>query len=254
MKVFLSWSGDKSRMVAEALRDWLPSVIQEVEPFMSSKDIEPGARWPSEIARRLEDTKYGIVCVTRENQHASWLNFEAGALAKQVEESRVVPLAIDLKPSDIAPPLGHFNGQAASESGMGAIVRAVNAMCEQPLEESRLDATFSKWWPDLDAKIQEIEADTPAPTGETRDVRELVEETLDLVRGLTRSANESALWADRFQAIYQPVYTGQPIRSVFARPATFDPDAMERMRIRGLESRPTETTPDDPGEDPAVGV
>ncbi len=165
----------------------------------------------------------------------------------------MVPLAIDLKPSDIAPPLGHFNGQAASESGMGAIVRAVNAMCEQPLEESRLDATFSKWWPDLDAKIQEIEADTPAPAGDTRDVRELVEETLDLVRGLTRSANESALWADRFQAIYQPVFTGQPIRSVFARP-TFDRDAMERMCIRGLESRPTETTPDDPGEGPAVGA
>jgi hypothetical protein len=88
MKVFLSWSDDKSRMVAEALRDWLPAVIQEIVPFMSEKDIAAGARWTNQIEQELEGTQLGIVCVTRENQSAPWLNFEAGAIAKQIESSR----------------------------------------------------------------------------------------------------------------------------------------------------------------------
>jgi hypothetical protein len=104
VKVFISWSGQKSREVAVALRDWLPLVINSVEPFVSSEDINAGTRWQGEIAGALQTTNFGLVCVTRENHGAPWLNFEAGALAKAVDSSRVVPLAIDLKPSDIENP------------------------------------------------------------------------------------------------------------------------------------------------------
>src|SRR5689334_12254492 len=112
MKVFISWSGEKSRAVAQALREWLPAVDKQLAPFVSSKDIFAGTRWQAEIIRELEATSFGIVCVTQENQAQPWINFEAGAIAKAVETSRVVPLAVDLKPSDIKPPLGQFQAQA----------------------------------------------------------------------------------------------------------------------------------------------
>ena len=43
-KVFISWSGDRSRKIGEALRDWLPDVLPLVDAFLSTEDIEKGAK------------------------------------------------------------------------------------------------------------------------------------------------------------------------------------------------------------------
>lgn len=177
MKIFVSWSGDKSREVAIALREWLPPVINSVTLFVSSKDIDPGTRWQMEVAGELESTLYGIVCVTRANQSNPWLNFEAGALAKVVSTGRVVPLAIDLKPSDVKVPLGQFQAQPASEEGIRELVRAINAASESPLSSEVIEKAFAKWWPDLQQKLTAIEENSsPSPTGETpeRTERELL--------------------------------------------------------------------------------
>jgi TIR domain len=97
VKGFISWSGEPSRSIARALDGWLESVVQHVDAWMSDADIGSGQRWNEAISKSLDETDFGIVCVTRANQHAPWLIFEAGALAKSVNEGRVVPLCIDLK-------------------------------------------------------------------------------------------------------------------------------------------------------------
>jgi hypothetical protein len=45
MRVFISWSQERSRIVARALYDWLPAIIQSLEPWMSSADIGAGVQW-----------------------------------------------------------------------------------------------------------------------------------------------------------------------------------------------------------------
>ncbi|OOO01842.1 MAG: hypothetical protein USCGTAYLOR_01956 [Chromatiales bacterium USCg_Taylor] len=92
MKVFISWSGDRSRAVADVLRRWFPSVLQAVRPYFSPDDVAKGARWSAEIAKELEASRIGLLVITPENQEAPWLLFEAGALAKNLERSKVCPI------------------------------------------------------------------------------------------------------------------------------------------------------------------
>lgn len=181
VKVFLSWSGTKSRVVAEALREWLPSVIQEVEPFMSTEDIAAGVRWQRLLDDALEASSFGILCITRENQSSQWLNFEAGAIAKQVESSQVVPLAVDLRLSDLTPPLGVlFQAKEMNQAGIYDILKAINAGCERRLPN--LSDAFEVWWPKLEPKLES--ASDAADSAPVRQPEDLLDEILTTVRTL----------------------------------------------------------------------
>jgi hypothetical protein len=104
-------------LIAKALDGWLESVVQHVDAWMSDEEIGSGQRWNEAIAHSLDETDFGIVCVTRANQHAPWLIFEAGAVAKSVKKGRVVPLYIDLLSTDITGPLEAFQGRSLDENG-----------------------------------------------------------------------------------------------------------------------------------------
>jgi hypothetical protein len=190
MQVFISWSGDKSRNVAEALRQWLPNVLQGISPFVSSRDLSAGTRWAVELAEKLKETEFGLVCVTRENQEEPWLNFEAGAIAKKLEVSRVVPLAIDLAPAEINHPLGQFQATRTTKEGLENVVKAMNAASTSPIPADNLVAALDKWWPDLEVDLRKIDetpyGDEREPSTPGRSDREMLEEVLDTVRGLSR--------------------------------------------------------------------
>ena len=98
MKVFISWSGQRSHYIADSLRGWLPRVIQSLRPWMSDEDIAAGSRWLPEIAKELSDARVGVLCITPENQSSPWLLFEAGALSKTLDQTFVCPLLFDMRP------------------------------------------------------------------------------------------------------------------------------------------------------------
>ena len=188
MKVFISWSGSLSRDVAVVLRDWLPLVIQAVRPYVSSEDIDPGARWGGDIAVQLDDTDFGILCVSRDNVTAPWLNFEAGALSKSVERSRVVPFLIDLGPSDIPRgPLAQFQAVQPTRADVLRLLRAMNDFCGA-FPPERLGPTVDVWWPQLEERLQEVQQHTQSVegVGPQRSTPDMLAELLELTRGLQR--------------------------------------------------------------------
>ena len=54
MKVFISWSGDRSKFIANTLHWWLPNVMQAIDPFVSSQDIQKGAKGIETILSSLK--------------------------------------------------------------------------------------------------------------------------------------------------------------------------------------------------------
>ena len=180
MNVFISWSGDRSKGIASALKHWLPDVFQGLQVWMSDHDIQAGARWGTELEKVLEESKVGIVCLTPESLRSHWLTFEAGALSTAITQSRVIPYRFGLQSTDIAPPLSQFQDIGADEEGTYKLVRSINDALGNVLgDEERLRRCFEHWWPDLKAVIDAVPV--VAPT-QIRSDRELLEEILDLAR------------------------------------------------------------------------
>ena len=117
MKIFISWSGPRSKAMAEALKDWLPNVIQSIDPWVSSSDIDAGMRWTPALAEELQQTQLGIICLTIENLSAPWLLFEAGALSKIIDKTRVCPYLMGLEPTEVTGPLAQFQAVKAEKDG-----------------------------------------------------------------------------------------------------------------------------------------
>jgi len=143
MKIFISWSGDLSHKIALLLKDWTQDVIQTIEPYVSTEDIDKGARWFTDISVQLEDTDFGIICLTPENLNAPWILFEAGALSKSIDRSKVCPFLSELAPSDIVGPLAQFQACTPTKDDMFRLLRTMNqALGERALEEAKLLKAF----------------------------------------------------------------------------------------------------------------
>lgn len=155
MKVFLSWSGARSKEVASLLSDWLCCVIQAARPWISTRDLDRGSLWFGEINDQLKDTTIGIICLTQENKNRPWILFEAGALAKGLTTSRVCTLLVDLEPKDVEDPLAQFNHTLPNRESVFGLVRTLNgSLGAAGLDIRVLDQVFATYWPQFEEKFK----------------------------------------------------------------------------------------------------
>jgi hypothetical protein len=156
MKVFMSWSGLRSKAVAELVANWAKCVVQATQPWISTSGIDRGAVWWSAINDELTNTSVGVVCLTHENKNKPWILFEAGALAKGLVNSRVCTFLVDLTPADLESPLSQFNHTTPDKEGLWNLARTLNGSVAVPLETTILEQVFDIHWPVFEAEFARV--------------------------------------------------------------------------------------------------
>ena len=146
MKLFIGWSGEKSKVVAYRLAEWLPSIVPNLQPFFSPQ-ILGGANWLNVVAKELNEAEYGILCITKENMNTQWINFEAGALWKGIGDTPVCPLLIDNSSTELRGPLDVFQSKTLDEKEIRDLCRLL--AIKTNLDARRVDINFEGIWPNL---------------------------------------------------------------------------------------------------------
>ena len=156
---------------------------------MSAKSIESGKLSIQQIGEALETTNFGIICVTPENQHETWLNFEAGALGKAVGGggAHAIPLLIGFGSfAELGSPLNSLQAHMATKEDVHKIVATLNgALRAAKRSDALLDASFEKWWPDLDVVLRQASSEVPAALAPQAGTDDILSEILEKVRTLT---------------------------------------------------------------------
>jgi TIR domain len=193
MHVFISWSGDLSRQLAQAIRNWLPGTLQYVKPYFTPTDIEKGTKWDAEVTKELDRSQVCIIALTRESLNSRWIMFEAGAISRS--RSRVCAILFDLETTDVQGPLERFQATKFSKGEIFQLVGTINSNAgEQALSSLVLETVFEKWWPDLESEVRRILTAASSDSSATvRSERSLLEETLALVRNLAQEQTEVRL-------------------------------------------------------------
>lgn len=186
MKVFLSWSGETSKQIAQRFKEWLPLVIQQVEPYMSS-EMEKGVRWSEDIHKELQGSAFGLIFLTPDNIEKPWICYEAGALANKLDSINVSPFYFNISPSDIQnSPLTLFQATKNDKDDILKLIKSLNSKLpdEKKMDDIRLEKTFEQWWPNIEKDIQGIPSRHKNDSKENtfNPIEEVVENTRNIMR------------------------------------------------------------------------
>jgi hypothetical protein len=190
--VFISWSGQRSGDVANALRQGLEEIFKPkyLQVWLSAVDMKPGDRWLAEISDTLKKATFGILCLTPENLAQPWIHFEAGAISKAVgDPTSVCPYLYEVDVSALnKSPLGQFQAvKSNNKEANKKLVASLHAHLDEEIYppkalEATFNEVFNEVWLQLEKSLSNIPPLTAVQPSELSD-RKILEEILKSVRG-----------------------------------------------------------------------
>ena len=241
MKVFISWSGDRSKAVAFELQQWLQEVIQAAEPWMST-DIAKGRKWLDELNAQLSTSRVAILCLTRSALSSPWMHYEAGAIAK-TEDALVCNLLIDIDAEKVTYPLAQFQATRTTKEDMRRLLHSINQAVgrsgDRMLTENLLDRIFERSW---DRFSESISAILEAPDSleiEANSTDELELDPMDEFIGVTLLSRSDSPWSleELVPAVVRKLSPGTktpPPAALAMMASTFEKKNLARMIACGF--------------------
>lgn len=195
MNLLISWSKPQSKAVALALHSWLPRVLPEIDPWMSSKDINKGKDWFLYLQSVLSESRICLICVTPDNVRSPWIYYEVGAIATKDPDVLIYPYLVGVSPSILSDgPLGKWQCTVAEEDDTWELIKSLNANALSSCHElSVLEGNFRARWPNLFEKLG------PVLLSEEDDSQGFVQTDADHVAGVTLSTEARSLLIEASQ-------------------------------------------------------
>lgn len=164
MKVFIGWSGDESKQLAQMLRRLLRKVFPAITVEVSYEENK-GAVWLPRLVQKLERTRFGVLCMTPANLNSEWLLFEAGVLSMATTvgtEKRLCPYLLGVEPGYLPSPLGMFQTAYADWDGtrelLDTIVKAQSAANTRRRSlDRKQEQVFESHWPEFKAQLDSLQ-------------------------------------------------------------------------------------------------
>jgi hypothetical protein len=151
MRAFISWSGQRSQALGNALRSWLPQIIPGID-FFHSEEIPKGRNWHVEIIKALRGCSIGIFCITPESLRSPWVLFEAGALAQHGDQPTL--LTYILSPVELTGPLSHFQGTRFEQEDSRRFVQTL-ARLAAVADDGKVLQRFDETWGHFQSVVQD---------------------------------------------------------------------------------------------------
>lgn len=160
MKVFLNWSGEESRRIASLLRDWLPEVINALEPWLAADSFGRENRWLEVNAGPFSEAGMIVACVTTANAGEDWKSLDPSKFELSIAESAPLLVLLLVAGVDAASLRNVPDGASVirlDRSGLKLLAEKLNSLADQPTDYDVLGRRFEGLWPRLEQCLPTIE-------------------------------------------------------------------------------------------------
>ncbi len=222
-KVFIAWSGDIGRALAEGLKDIVLDPQKHVEGWVSSVDIAAGSQWFTEVNKALDQAAYGIGILTPGAAAAPWVNFEAGFLYGRLRNFKLLRFE-----RTVLGPLSNLQPvDATTEQGIAKLLGDI--LPSSSIAAAWAKEVYPKWKDLLDAQLGH-DAATVFSTNIHHHVGQLAEAILTHAENSTAGSNRLLQQTVIESMEFLRQHIAGATRFTYSLPASDYPEYLSRLQ------------------------
>ncbi len=158
MSIYIGWYGNRSKLIASTLANWLTTIIKDLKIWVSESDIEKKPDQLNKLSAKLKKSDFVLFCITPENVDEPWLLFEAGALSRVLSAPQLMLILYDIESSTLKSPLSQFQAIQLQEKKKtyDLFERIILDDSNTSHSTAKLDDLFEEYWPIIEQSFREF--------------------------------------------------------------------------------------------------